>query len=97
MHFMSTEPVPPATEPLADPSEEEVNASLPKGRACRCGHDRTSHMVSPSGEYTFLGWCLILVGISANPTAIRWSCRRCQEQVYRTTDPEIIKRTRLFG
>jgi hypothetical protein len=110
---MSAEPVPPVAPPAipavppagASPgtdatrvqTDEEVDAALPKGRTCRCGHDRTSHMVSPSGEYTFFGWCMILVGISADPVAIRWACRRCQEEVYRTTDKAIIKRTRLFG
>lgn len=70
----------------------------PKGpRRCRCGHDRHHTMVSPSGEYTFLGWCLILFGISAKPRAIRFQCRQCDELILRTTDPTTIAETRLWG
>lgn len=54
-------------------------------------------MVSATGEYTFMGWVLIMIGISASPIAIRYVCRRCEEVVGRTTDPAIISQTQLWG
>jgi len=54
-------------------------------------------MVSPSGEYSFGAWCLILFGISARPRAIRFQCRSCGEEIARSTDPTVIAETRLWG
>jgi hypothetical protein len=54
-------------------------------------------MVSATGEYTFVGWVLIMIGISASPTAIRYVCRRCEQVIGRTTDPELIAQTQLWG
>ncbi|MBK6512692.1 MAG: hypothetical protein IPG04_00900 [Polyangiaceae bacterium] len=54
-------------------------------------------MVSPSAEYTFGGWCLILIGISATPTAVNYVCRRCGQKLERITDPKEIAETRLWG
>jgi hypothetical protein len=71
-------------------------AGLPQKR-CKCGHHRQHHLVSPSGEYTFGGWCLILFGISARPTAVRFECRQCGTIVERSTDPVVISETRLWG
>lgn len=66
-------------------------------RRCKCGHERGNPMVSPSGEYTFLGWCLILIGISAKPRAIRFVCRTCDTLIARATDEATITETRLWG
>ena len=54
-------------------------------------------MVSPKADYTFGGWCLILIGISATPSAIALVCRRCERAIARTTDPKEIANTRLWG
>ena len=54
-------------------------------------------MVAATAEYTFTGWCLILIGISAKPTAIQFTCRSCETRIDRTTDPEVIANTRLWG
>ena len=64
---------------------------------CRCGHDKKHPVVSPSAEYTVLGWFLTLMGISARPTAIKFVCRRCDEVVEKTTDPALMAETRLWG
>ncbi|NUP10025.1 MAG: hypothetical protein HOW73_28585 [Polyangiaceae bacterium] len=66
-------------------------------RRCPCGHEKGHVMVSPAAEYTFGGWCLILVGISARPTAINFTCRRCGTRLDRTTDRQEISETRLWG
>lgn len=54
-------------------------------------------MVSPAGEYTTVGWILILMGISAEPTGVRFVCRRCDAVIWRTTDKKTIAETRLWG
>ncbi|HTJ82284.1 MAG TPA: hypothetical protein VL400_11235, partial [Polyangiaceae bacterium] len=64
---------------------------------CKCGHDKTHPMVSPAGEYTTMGWVLILIGISAEPTAIKYVCRRCEGILERTTDKKVIAETQLWG
>jgi 3,4-dihydroxy-2-butanone 4-phosphate synthase len=54
-------------------------------------------MVSPSADYTFGGWCLILVGITATPTKVRFVCRTCNGVVETVTDVEEIKQIRIYG
>ena len=54
-------------------------------------------MVSPSADYTFWGWTLNLIGITATPIRIRFRCRRCDQQVEVTSDPDVIRETRLWG
>lgn len=89
----------PITDKAAEPSSgDAAQAASKKGvKKCKCGHDLDSPMVSPSGEYTFGGWFLILLGISAKPTAIRFQCRKCDQLLLRTTDPKVIEETRLWG
>jgi hypothetical protein len=89
---------------MASPEpKESAPPPVPKARPdraprkCKCGHEVGHTMVSPSGEYTFGGWCLILLGISAKPTAIRFVCRQCDQVVWRSTDPKVIAETRLWG
>lgn len=65
--------------------------------SCTCGHDKHHVMVSAAPEYTFSGWCLILIGISATPRAISFTCRQCEQVIERTTDPKVIAETRLWG
>lgn len=64
---------------------------------CRCGHDKQHVMVSASPEYSFGGWCLILIGITATPRAIGYTCRQCEQVIDRTADPKVISQTRLWG
>lgn len=54
-------------------------------------------MVSPSPEYTAMGWCLVLIGISAKPKAIRFVCRRCEQEIDRITDEETMRRLNLWS
>ncbi len=64
---------------------------------CKCGHDRNHPLVSPSAQYTTMGWFLVLVGISARPTSIKFLCRRCEQVVETTTDPDEIREAKLWG
>ena len=65
--------------------------------ACKCGHDKRHVMVSAAAEYTFWGWVLILIGITAKPIAIKYVCRKCEGEFGRTTDPKVIAETKLWG
>jgi hypothetical protein len=65
--------------------------------ACQCGHDRKHPMVSPLAEYSFVGWCFILVGCSWEPRSITFQCRVCEENVERIDDPREMKTIRLAG
>lgn len=76
------------------PHREAVEPHLPR---CGCGHDRTHTMVSPSAEYTMLGWAFILVGVSWEPTAISFVCRTCNQVVERVVDPKEMATIRLAG
>jgi hypothetical protein len=66
-------------------------------KRCKCGHDRHHAMVTASGEYTFGGWCLVFLGISAQPRAIKYQCRRCDQMFDQATDKTTIEQTRLWG
>ena len=66
-------------------------------KTCPCGHGRSHHLVSPEPSYTFGGWTLILIGISATPTQVRFICRRCSKVVEVVTDRAEIEGIRLYG
>ncbi|EYF05664.1 hypothetical protein [Chondromyces apiculatus] len=62
-------------------------SSLPK---CRCGHDRTHHLVSAEPEYTFGGYLLLLLGVTVKPIKLKYRCRQCDTIFETTTDPKLI-------
>lgn len=68
----------------------------PKAKVCRCGHGRGHVMVSPEGDYSVLGWMMLLIGISATPTAIHYRCRVCRDLIETTRDPKQLRETRLL-
>ncbi len=94
---MSNPPSEVARVLQVDPASPEAAAPTRAPKKCKCGHAVGHPMVSPSGEYSFGGWFLILLGISAKPRAIRYQCRRCDEVISRSTDPKVIEETRLWG
>jgi hypothetical protein len=59
---------------------------------CRCGHDRSHHMVSKDRKYTLWGsiW-VTLFGVSTVPIRIEYRCRRCGKVFDQTTDPEELE------
>jgi hypothetical protein len=64
---------------------------------CACGHDKSHVMVSAAPQYSFSGWVLILIGITATPKSISYTCRQCDQVIERTTDPKALAETRLWG
>ena len=68
--------------------------SLP---SCRCGHARGHAMVSAEGQFTFMASVATLIGISARPYRIKFVCRRCGEVIEQSSDPVVLKETRLWG
>ncbi len=66
-------------------------------KTCPCGHPRGHHLVSPEPNYTFGGWMLILIGITAAPTQVRFVCRSCTKVIEVVTDRTEIEGIRLYG
>jgi hypothetical protein len=58
---------------------------------CRCGHDRDHYMVSPVPSYSFLGWFLVVVGISAPMQKMDFVCRTCGQTIETTTDEKLME------
>jgi hypothetical protein len=61
-----------------------------KAPACRCGHTRTHHMVSPKGRYSQWGWFTLFLGVTARPVRVEYWCRQCGQKVDETTDPAVL-------
>ncbi len=74
----------------------ELPSDAPR-RTCRCGHERDHPMVSANPQYSFIGWCAILTGISWEPTSAAFTCRRCDETFETVSDPTELKKLRLYG
>jgi hypothetical protein len=81
----------------AEPAEPGPKSAAVREKRCKCGYGRGHEMVSATGDYTFGGWCLVLFGISARPRAIKFHCRRCDQDFDRATDEKTIAETRLWG
>jgi len=67
---------------------------MPDLPTCSCGHDRDHYMVSPVPTYTFLGWFLVVLGISAPMTKMEFRCRTCDQVIETTTDVAIMEQYR---
>jgi hypothetical protein len=78
------------TAVTTDPPQEKPAKPAP---LCPCGHDKHHVMVSANPDYTFGGWVLNLIGISAHPRAVNFECRRCGKRIERSTDPADMART----
>ena len=63
----------------------------PSRLTCRCGFARDHYMVTPEAKHTFLGWCLISLGISSKPIEMRFRCRRCSQVIEVSTDPRDLR------
>lgn len=79
-------------------ASEPDAAKRPDGseRRCQCGYAKGHVMISPVGEYSFTGWFMLLLGISALPHRIRYQCRTCRDTVDEVTDPDEIRGIRLL-
>ena len=60
--------------------------------ACQCGNRLDSVWVSPKAKYTGFQFLVhVFIGVSGGrPQSIEWACRRCNEVIARSTDPELI-------
>jgi len=54
-------------------------------------------MVSAAGDYSFIGWFFILLGVSWDPSAISFVCRMCDEIIERIDDPQEMRAIRVDG
>ncbi len=76
-----------------DPSSiEETPNEAEYIERCKCGNDRSHHMVSPVATYTLWGQIWVtLIGVSAIPIRIDFQCRVCRESFDFITDPKALK------
>lgn len=83
-----------ATIATADASNDKPSEQAEPLPRCPCGHDRNHVMVSANQEHGFGGWVLVLIGISAPPRAVNFTCRECGTVIERTKDPKRMKEIR---
>lgn len=81
------------TNGTEEASEHSPAQELP---SCSCGHTRESLGksvdVSIRNEYSLVGWSLIVFGITARPTKVKWYCSQCSSVIDETTDPKALYR-----
>lgn len=65
----------------------EAHDDVPR---CRCGYDRHHYMVSASPSHGVGGWLRLFVGISTRPHKITYRCRRCDDVIEESTEPEAL-------
>ena len=59
---------------------------------CSCGNNRYHHMVSPETTYTAWGaFWITIMGVSAKPIRVDFSCRICKEKFDFEIDPEQLE------
>jgi hypothetical protein len=54
-------------------------------------------MVSADPTYSGIGWAAILTGISAPAKSMAFKCRVCDDVIETITDPEEMKKVRIYG
>ena len=54
-------------------------------------------MVSADPQYSGFGWAAILTGISAPAKSMSFKCRVCDDVIETITDPEEMKKIRIYG
>lgn len=69
-------------------SEEVFHTKIEEKVKKRCsdGFDRYHHMVTPTAEYSGIGWFLVTFGITTRPKKIKYVCRKCNETFDESTD-----------
>jgi hypothetical protein len=66
--------------------------AAPALKRCKCGHDRSHHMVSARNHYSTWGHVVLLLGVSVEPIRVSYECRQCWTVFDETTDPRVLKR-----
>ncbi len=61
-------------------------------KKCSCGNDRSSQNVIHKCHYSRMGWILLsLIGMSATPIKVDFTCTKCGETFESSTDPAVLK------
>lgn len=63
---------------------------LPHTAVCSCGYRRTHYFVGGEAEYTVMGWALLIIGVTPQPTRVIFRCRRCDFVFGETTDSRVL-------
>lgn len=63
-----------------------------KQQDCRCGIDKEENLyILDDYKYSFWGWVLLSIGISAIPTRLIRKCSKCNEQIEDIQDPQKLR------
>ncbi|RMD51582.1 MAG: hypothetical protein D6830_00015 [Ignavibacteria bacterium] len=61
-------------------------------KKCKCGNDRNSKQVNHKCHYSGFGWFLFsILGMSAKPVRVDFTCNNCGETFEKCTDPQVLK------
>ncbi|MFT5587411.1 MAG: hypothetical protein ACI9VR_005021, partial [Cognaticolwellia sp.] len=73
------------------PAAKALVTDAAAGKTCRCGYSVDHIMVSPQPEYSPWGsfWVLFM-GVSTEPTKLKFICRNCKGHLVTTTDPTVL-------
>ncbi|MBK8944304.1 MAG: hypothetical protein IPM32_03440 [Ignavibacteriae bacterium] len=62
-------------------------------KVCKCGHDINHPIVIHESEYSKWGWFLFtILGLSAKPKSVKFICSKCNEIIFSTSEPKILKK-----
>lgn len=56
-------------------------------KRCRCGHDRDHKRIEAERSYGPMGWVQLLIGVTPDPTHVKFRCGKCGQVVEETSDP----------
>lgn len=59
---------------------------------CKCGYDKRHPMVSAEPRYDAKGWFWLIMGATPDPVRVVFKCRRCDQVIDESDDPEELKR-----
>lgn len=61
-------------------------------KKCSCGNDRNSKGVVHKTHYSAAGWLLLsLIGMSAKPVKVEFTCTKCGKTFESSVDPAVLK------
>lgn len=70
-----------------------MNATKTKKSDIQCPHEGNEDTyIIPSYRYSFWGWTLLLLGISAQPTEVCLQCYQCKLKTKTISDPVELKK-----
>lgn len=60
-------------------------------KTCSCGNNSLSDDTEAECKYSGVGWLLLFIGMSAQPTEVVFRCKKCGEIIESKTDEKTLK------